>query len=326
MRGEAKTCRSDYTTETMTLAELNENFAIADHLEFEERDGLVRARVHLAAGDTTIYLHGAHVTHWQPAGQEPAIFLSAASDFAPGKAIRGGVPICFPWFGARSDGGAGPSHGFARLVEWDLAFAALMPGEGGDEMRLTFTLGPSELSRSFGFDDFRVAYEVIVGSALRLRLTVANAGSGPLRFEEALHAYFAVEDVRETTLTGLESALYRDKTDGMREKSAPDGPLRFTGETDRVFPANHATLTIHDPGLQREMTVEKNHSETTIVWNPWSELAAKLPDLADDAWPGFLCVETANTATDAVTLQPGEAHTMEMVAKVQGVGSAGDRE
>jgi glucose-6-phosphate 1-epimerase len=272
----------------MDIAQLEENFGIPGHLTFEDHNGLIRIQVHLDSAAAIVYLHGAHVTHWQPAGQTPVIFLSEKSEFAAGKAIRGGVPICFPWFGARSDGQTGPSHGFARIQDWELTFAALIPGEE-DRLHLAFTLGPTELSRSLGFDKFRVAYEVIVGATLTLRLTVANMGDGPLHIEEALHAYFAVGDVRQTPLTGLEGAKYLDKTDGMREKSAPDGPLQLTGETDRVFPATTAAVTIHDDVNVRTIAVEKTGSATTVVWNPWSELAAKLADLPDDAWPGFVC-------------------------------------
>ena len=297
----------------MTISELNDNFAIPDRLTFEEHAGLTRAQVHLSTADATVYLHGAHVTHWQPAGHAPVLFLSDCSDFAPGRAIRGGVPICFPWFGARSDGQTGPSHGFARIEEWEFAFAALMPGEHGEELRLTFTLAPSDLSRSLGSDNFRVAYEVIVGASLTLRLTVANLGSSPLRFEEALHAYFHVGDIRKISLTGLEDATYLDKTEGMKEKSAPDTPLQFTAETDRVFPENVTPVTIHDPIFNRNITIDKSNSATTVVWNPWRELAVKLPDLPDDAWPHFVCVETANTAQDAIVLEPGESHPMEAI-------------
>jgi glucose-6-phosphate 1-epimerase len=300
----------------MTIAELTENFAIPGHLAFEDHDGLTRLEITLASATATIYLHGAHVTHWQPTGAAPVLFLSEKSDFAPDKAIRGGVPICFPWFGPRSDGRPGPSHGFARIQPWELAFAALVPGDSGDRLHLTFTLGPSDLSRSLGFDNFRAAYEVIAGSTLTLRFTVANLGDAPLHFEEALHAYFAVGDVRQTTLTGLESALFRDKTDAMREKHTPAGPLGFSAETDSVFPANTAAVAIHDSAGQRIIQVEKTNSATTVVWNPWSALAIKLADLPDDAWPNFVCVETANTATDAITLQPNESHMMQAVITV----------
>ena len=303
----------------MDIAQLEENYGIPGHLSFDQHDGLTRVQVQVAGAAATVYLHGAHVTHWQPAGQQPVIFLSENSDFAPGKAIRGGVPICFPWFGPRSDGQAGPSHGFARIQDWDLVFAALVPGADGDQVYMTFALYPNELSRSLGFDNVRAAYEVIVGKTLTMRLTTANSGAESLKFEEALHAYFAVKDVRTTALTGLESALFRDKTDGMKEKTTPAGPLRLTTETDRVFPANTASVQIHDEGNGRVITVEKTNSATTVVWNPWSEQAMKLADLADDAWPDFVCVETANTATDAITLKPGESHAMTCVVSVAAV-------
>jgi glucose-6-phosphate 1-epimerase len=303
----------------MDIAQLEENYGIPGHLSFDQHDGLTRVQVQVAGAAATVYLHGAHVTHWQPAGQQPVIFLSENSDFAPGKAIRGGVPICFPWFGPRSDGQAGPSHGFARIQDWDLVFAALVPGADGDQVYMTFALYPNELSRSLGFDTVRAAYEVIVGKTLTMRLTTANSGAESLKFEEALHAYFAVKDVRTTALTGLESALFRDKTDGMKEKTTPAGPLLLTTETDRVFPANTASVQIHDEGNGRVITVEKTNSATTVVWNPWSEQAMKLADLADDAWPDFVCVETANTATDAITLKPGESHAMTCVVSVAAV-------
>jgi len=300
----------------MDIAQLEENYGIPGHLAFEDHDGLIRAQVHLDSAAAIVYLHGAHVTHWQPAGQQPVIFLSEKSDFAAGKAIRGGVPICFPWFAGRSDGQSGPSHGFARIQEWDLTFAAMIPGPDGDRVHLTFTLGPSELSRSLGFDHFRVAYEVIVGAKLTMRLTVANLGSESMKIEEALHSYFAVRDIRATRLKGLDSALYRDKTDALRQKVAPPKWMVLTSETDRVFPANTATVQVEDVGNHRVITIEKTGSATTVVWNPWGELAAKLADMPDDAWPRFVCVETANTATDAITLMPGESHAMQCVVSV----------
>jgi len=299
----------------MDITQLEDNFGIPGRLAFEDHNGLIRMQVHLDSAAAIIYLHGAHVTHWQPAGQAPVIFLSDKSEFAAGKPIRGGVPICFPWFGPRSDGHAGPSHGFARIQDWELAFAALIPGET-DQLLLTFTLAPTDLSRSLGFDHFRAVYEVIVGAELTLRLTVANMGETPLRIEEALHSYFAVGDVQRTQIIGLESAAYIDKTDGMRQKIAPAGPLTLTGETDRVFPSNTAAVTIHDEANGRVIGVEKTGSATTVVWNPWSDGAARIGDLPDDAWPGFLCVEAANTAADAITLAQGETHTMQAVVTV----------
>jgi glucose-6-phosphate 1-epimerase len=295
----------------MTSTELNEQFGLPGILTFEDHGELTRARVTLPSCEATIYLQGAHLTHWQPAGQQPVLFLSEKSAFAPGKAIRGGVPICFPWFGARSDGQPGPSHGFARIQPWEVAFAALLPDStDGDRLSLTFTLAPSDLSRSLGFDSFRVAYEVMLGSTLTLKLTVANLGDDSLPYEEALHAYYQVADVRHTALSGLESAPYLDKRDSGKEKTAAAGPLTLTEFSDRVFPGSKGPFAIEDPANNRVIHLEKQHSATTVVWNPWPEGSASLTDLGPDDWPHFLCVEAANTASDAVTLAPGETHTL----------------
>jgi glucose-6-phosphate 1-epimerase len=303
---------------TAPSSDLNEKFGLDGVLHFDEHGSLTRANVTLPSCRATLYLQGAHLTHWQPAGQKPVLFLSEHSAFTPGKAIRGGVPICFPWFGPRSDGGPGPMHGFARIQVWDLAFAALLPdAEGGDRLQLTFTLGPSEASREVGFDDFRVAYEVSLGHTLSMRLTVANSGAQPLRFEEALHSYFAVADVRHAPITGLGGATYLDKRDEAKQKTAPDGPLQLTAFSDRVFPHQAGPNAIHDEGNQRVIQIDKQNSATTVVWNPWVEGAAPMADLGNDEWPYFLCVEAANTASDAIEVPPGETHTLAVEISVK---------
>ena len=302
----------------MTANELNQNFGLEGALRFEEHGDLTRIQVTLPSCTATAYLQGAHLTAWQPAGESPVLFLSEHSVFTPGKAIRGGVPICFPWFGPRSDGGPGPSHGFARISPWELAFAALMPDTGdGDRLQLTFVLGPNDLSRSLGYESFRVAYEVMLGKTLSLRLTVANLGSSPLRFEEALHSYFHVADVRKSPMAGLAGAEYLDKRDGGKAKHAPEAPLALTEFSDRVFPANSHAVAIHDEDAGRVIHVEKQNSATTVVWNPWPEGSAPLSDLGPDEWPHFLCVEAANTATDAIMLEPGATHTMGVMIRVE---------
>ena len=245
------------------------------------------------------------------------LFLSERSAFAHGKAIRGGVPVIFPWFGSRTGKRAGertdgPSHGFARRTVWDVAFAAL----SGEDVHLTLTLAPDDNSRALGFDHFRVAYEVVLGRTLTMRLSVANLapkdeGEAPLHFEEALHTYLSVDDVEQVRIDGLGGTEFLDKTDGFQRKEQEDDVLTLTGETDRPYLNTEATVTVEDPAGKRSVVVEKRHSKSTVVWNPWAEQAAKLPDMADDAWRKFVCVETANAADNALTLQPGEGHTME---------------
>jgi glucose-6-phosphate 1-epimerase len=292
----------------MDLKQLNDHFGIPDVLHFDQHEGLTRAVVTAPAASATIYLQGAHITHWQPAGQQPVLYLSQKSDFAPGKPIRGGVPIAFPWFATdskadRFEGKPGPSHGFARIQDWTLSFAAL----SGEDLHLTFTLGPTELSRQMGFDHFRLAFELILGRTLTMRLAVANDAQTPLIFEEALHTYFAVADVREVSVTGLEPTGYVDKTDNFRAKPAANAPFIPVAFTDRVYPNTTATCTIHDKAGKRDITIEKKNSHTTVVFNPWREL----PDLGPNEWEKMICVETVNSAPNTVTLAPKSTHVME---------------
>ena len=202
-----------------------------------------------------------------------------------------------------------PAHGFARIQEWTLAFAAI----SGEDLHLTFTLGPTQLSRDLGFDHFRVAFQVTIGRSLTMQLAVANDAEAPLVFEEALHTYFAVSDVREVTVSGLEPTGFVDKTDNMTEKPAANAPLTFASATDRVYADTAATCVIHDKPGGRDITVAKTNSNTTVVFNPWKDLA----DMGRDEWPKMLCVETVNAAGNAITLRPGESHTMEAHLSVE---------
>jgi len=297
---------------------LNDTYGLPGVLYFDQdAHGLTRAQISLPACSATVYLHGAHLTHWQPVGTTPVIFLSERSEFAEGRPIRGGIPLCFPWFGPRSDGAEGPTHGFARLESWKVALAALLPGKQ-QALHLTLTLAPSAKSHSLGFANFRVACEFIFSETLTMRFSVVNLGLGPLRFEEALHTYFKVHDVRESVLHGLESATYLDKTDGLKSKTMPAVPVALSHWTDSVFTGHTKTVTIEDPGHHRAMVVSKTNSHTTVVWNPWDVASAKMGDFDPAAWPGFVCVESANTGADAVTLAPNEAHTVELHVRVEG--------
>lgn len=302
----------------MDLAELTENFAIPGILAFEATPtGLIYATITTPAARATIYLEGAHVAHWQPTGEDPVIFLSRKAEFAPGKPIRGGVPVIFPWFGARHDGKPGPSHGFARIQPWTLAFAAL----SGEDLHLTFTLGPTQMSRNLGFDSFRLAYKVTIARTLTLQLTVANDSATPLVFEEALHTYYAVADVHEATITGLDAVTYLDKTDHFAPK-VQHGPVTITSQTDRVYQNTTATCVLHDKAGKRRIKVEKTGSGTTVVWNPWEHDASAIADLEPTEWHEFLCCETVNAGVNAITLAPNATHAMQAhisIEKISGI-------
>ncbi|MBS1823169.1 MAG: D-hexose-6-phosphate mutarotase [Acidobacteria bacterium] len=290
----------------MDIKQLSDHFAIPGVLSFDEHNGLIRANVATPAASATIYLQGAHLAHWQPAGQQDVLYMSKKTAFEAGKPIRGGVPLAFPWFAVDSKdrwhGKPGPMHGFARIQDWTLAFAA----QSGDDLHLTFTLGPTALSREMGFDHFRAALELTIGRSLTMKLAVANDSGAPLVFEEAMHTYFHVAGVRQVSITGLEPTSYLDKTDGFKLKPAAGVALTPSQFTDRIYNDTAATCSIHDPGFKRTITIAKEHSDTTVVFNPWKAM----PDLGEDEWPSFVCVETVNAGKNAVTIEAGKTHVM----------------
>lgn len=297
----------------MNITELNDNFGLPGVLVFEQHGELTRALITTPSATATVYLQGAHLAEWQPQGEQPVLFMSGASAFKKGKAIRGGVPVIFPWFGDRHDGRPGPAHGFARSEEWEFGFAAL----AGDDLHLIFLLTPSEASRALGFDHFRVSYRLVIGRTLTMQLAVTSDAETPLLFEEALHTYFAVGDIRETSVTGLDTVEYSDKRDGGALKVQSDDPLILIRDTDRVYLNTETTCVIDDKVNARKITVAKENSATTIVWNPWADLTAKMADMEPDSWKGMICIESANAGDASITIAKGEAHHMRCTISVE---------
>ena len=281
---------------------------------FENGSGdLLRVAIRSSLAEAHLYLHGAHVSHFQPKGAEPVLFTSGQSFFAPDKPIRGGVPLIFPWFGPRAGYPDAPAHGFARLAEWEVESLAI---DGDEIVTVVLSLSPNSQTKALWPHDFALRYRVAVGRTLTMTLEVENTGTEPITFENALHTYFAVGDVRETATTGLEDADYLDKTDGMQRKKQGPEPIRITQETDRIFENTRKTCVLDDAKLKRRVTVEKSGSQTTVVWNPWVAKAAAMTDFGHDEWPRMLCIETANAGANAVALAPGKSHVMRAVVSV----------
>jgi D-hexose-6-phosphate mutarotase len=283
-------------------------FAIPGAATFVETSGGLTA-LDLAT-DTArarIYLQGAHVAEWKPGHSDPVLFMSGRSHFAPGKAIRGGVPVCFPWFANRAGVTGAPAHGFARTTEWSVESLHQTPN---GEIDVAFDLSDTPASREHWPYAFAARYRVRIGLTLSMTLEVENTGAGAFSFEEALHTYFRVSDVGQVEVGGLENTEFIDKVDAFSRKRLGSEPLRFSSETDRVFVKTASTCVLRDPGLRREIVVEKSGSATTVVWNPWSAKAKAMADFGDDEWPGMLCIETANTGENSITLPGGQKHTM----------------
>ena len=258
-----------------------------------------------------IDLHGAHVTAWQPAGADEVFFVSSKSRWQDGVAIRGGVPICFPWFGDKAGDPKAPAHGFVRTKSWQLDTIALT----GDTVTISMSTGSDEGTKQWWPAEFRLQYRATFGTELGLELELLNSGTAALRFEEALHSYYRVGDVRTTRLSGLGGVHYLDKTDGYRE-NVQQSDVVIAGETDRVYLNTLGAVDLHDPALGRRIHVDKENSLTTVVWNPWAGKAKEMSDLGDNEWTQMLCSETSNVLGSAVEVAPGQQHRMRAVIRV----------
>ena len=266
---------------------------------------LVKIRTPWSAAE--IYLLGAHVAGFQKNGEPPLIFMSAKSYFANGKPIRGGVPICFPWFGNR-DGE--PSHGFVRLAEWQLVKTAAAP-----DGTVTVALALPPIPGREAWKDLRTEFVVTVGERLMMELTAANdSGGDTLEIEGCLHTYFQVSDIGSVSITGLQGAPFNDFAAGAggAHKVENDAVLLINQETNRVYPDNTAAVEIRDEKLKRTIRVEKSGSKSTVVWNPWT--TQKMPEDFDQAeHQQMVCVESGNVKQNKLSLALGQTAALKVV-------------
>ncbi len=231
------------------------------------------------------------------------LYVSTALNLEAGRSIRGGIPVCWPWFGPGRGGGMEPAHGFVRTAPWHLAERE----DDGEDVVVTHRISSADVSPANWPHPYELELATRVGAALDLTLTTTNAGDAPIVVEEALHAYLAVGDVRQVKLDGLDGRSYFDKVTGAERVQS--GPVRFAGETDSVYRTGEPVV-LDDPVLDRRLVISTEGSANVVVWNPWAEKAAEVPDIGDDDWTGFLCVEGANAFENAVTVEPGESHAM----------------
>jgi len=295
----------------MTLDDSN-TFAELPGVELTTEHGLPAVRVSTESATGLVFLQGAHVAAWEPAGQGPVIWMSENAVYAKGKALRGGIPICFPWFGAHPEHKQYPAHGFARTRDFSYN-GARRTKDGGSELELV--LHNDAQTEALFPHAFRARLRVAFGKTLGLELCVENRSEEPFSFEEALHSYFCVADVEQASVLGLQGSSYADKVQNMARFTESASELSLTGETDRVYDST-ATCTIVDPKAGRAIRIEKAESAATVVWNPWAEKAAQMSDFGADAWPRMLCVESANVGTARVVLGPGAAHTLRVAVSV----------
>ncbi len=307
---------------TPDVEQLNEKYSLQNgnnYLRFKTgRGGMIVIEIQNNQASAIISLQGAHLLSWIPKGEEDVIWLSEDASFAPGKSIRGGVPICWPWFGAHGSTTKEanpdyPAHGFARTTNWEVICTEDLDS---DRTRITFITLPQAENVQMWPAETSVQFQLTIGKKLEIELITHNNGSEPITIGQALHTYFNVGDVSNVLLHGLDNTDYLDKLEDFRLK-VQHGPVTINEEVDRIYLDTTTECVIEDKTLKRNIIINKCGSHSTVVWNPWQETAAKMGDLGEEGFKKMLCVESCNAAEDVVTIEPAKAHHLWVQYEVQ---------
>ncbi|MSP87088.1 MAG: D-hexose-6-phosphate mutarotase [Methylotenera sp.] len=279
-----------------------------DACQIKDKNGLAYIEIDNRHATAKIALQGAHIMHWQPKStDQPVFWLSSNARYIAGRSIRGGVPICWPWFGAHPTDSSYCPHGFARVIPWKMIKSCRMPN---GTTRILLEMTQTEITKKQLSYPYKLTLEITVGNYLRLEITTTNLADHPFMIGEAYHTYFNVSDVQNTQITGLENLVYSDKVEGY-VRNVQHGPLQFNGEFDRVYLNSDEDCIIRDSGFNRAIRVSKSGSKTTVVWSPGAEKVTQMPDMgAPNEWRKMLCVESANAMENSVIIFPRESHTM----------------
>ena len=281
-----------------------------------DMDQLVCWRIRRGDAELLVAEQGAQVLSYRQGGAAPLIWLSEQAEFKQGQSVRGGVPICWPWFGdlARNPPAVqatyqseqpAPFHGLVRALPWQLAEQRCE----GDVALLEFRCAQAQERLPGWPHAVELTLQIRLADRLRLTLTSHNRGDRPVAISQALHSYFAVSDIRQVEVEGLDGRPYVETLEDW-ETRRQQGNLRFSGETDRIYLDLPASLSVIDHGWNRRILLSSSGSSSAVLWNPWIDKARRLSSFADDAWQRMLCIETANVLGDAFELQPGEQHAM----------------
>jgi len=295
------------------IEQLNTQYGLGSQLSFQSGEGgLIKAVISNKHADAEIYLHGGHLTHFQPKNTPAVIWMSEQALFTKDKAIRGGIPICWPWFGPHTTDSSLPQHGFARNSEWSVIASESFP-DGSTRLCLGLQ---GDGASSLWPHPFELVLAVTVGIQLQLALTAMNTGSESIELGAAFHTYFTVGDSSVIRVSGLDGCEYLDKPDNYALKSQ-QGDINIAGEVDRVYLQTMDDCVIDDPVLKRKIVISKEGGASTIVWNPWMRNAKAMADFNDDGYRSMVCIESANAADDVRVLEPGECHTLVQKIAVQ---------
>ena len=293
----------------MDFQQLNRNFGINSQLEIiSGQGGMPMIRISNGMAMALISVYGAQVLSFQPHDQaEDMLFLSQQSEYADGKAIRGGIPVCWPWFGPDPKGLQRPNHGFVRNHYWQLAKTEAL---SDSETQVSLLFNESFKKENTWRQPFMLMLDIIIGRTLSIKLTTFNTGDKPFSITQAFHSYFRVGDIKRVKVLGLEDCEYFDKLDQGSQKTQK-GSVAVSREIDRVYVEARNDLLIVDPVFKRRIHIHAPNTSTAVVWNPWSKTAKKMSDLANLDYQRFICVEAGNVAFDLIKIQPGSQFSLQ---------------
>lgn len=273
------------------------------------RGNLPLLKIHNTAATAEISLAGGHLISYIPAGGSDLLWLSASSHLQTGLPIRGGIPVCWPWFGAApADSPLQAGHGLARLQLWELEH---QDTPSPDLTVVTLRLDSSPETLAIWPYAFTLRIHFYIGRQLSVSLITENRDHRPFTINQALHTYFAISDIERISVNGFDGEPFADTVAGRpAPQGVQNGPIRFSAETDLVFPASSGSAEIIDEGWNRRIRIEKTGSASAVVWNPWINKAKAMPDFGDLEYRNMVCVETCNVRADARTLPPESSHTL----------------
>lgn len=300
----------------MNLVEqLNHQFAIKNHVEFTQGKGnLPLISVSTPQATARISLHGGQVLSYQPvnAGHD-LLFVSNNAFFQAGKAIKGGAPICWPWFAAHPDNDSLPFHGLVRNQPWQLESTEYR--DNGDVQIILMFKDTEQTLQSWPYS-FELKEVITIGENLAIELITTNTSTQTFPITQAIHTYFSVGDITQVQVTGLENKTYLDKVEQFTENTQA-GPIHFNQEVDRIYQHIDKPVLIEDKAWRRRIHISHTGSTTCVVWNPWIDISRRSQDLQDDDYQHFVCVETANAAGDVIMILPGNSHTLSARYKIE---------
>jgi len=291
----------------MNFDELS-RYEIDGELQFIEIEhGFVYAEINNARAHATVSTYSGQLLSYRPKDrQEDLLFVSDKAYYEAGKAIKGGIPVCWPWFGPDPENRGRPAHGFVRNRQWQVSGSESL-ADGSTKIILSIT--DSEATRALWPHPFRLDIEITVGDTLRVELVTHNTGNDNITISQALHSYFRVGDITSVSVLGLDGINYIDSANDSARKTQA-GPLTISSEVDRIYTDTSGDLTIDDASLERKISIASSGCSTAVVWNPWVEIAASMADLDDDDYLQMLCVETANAGPETVTITAGDCYRL----------------